>query len=386
MNHSSSEASRRDFGRWLTFLLLQSGSFLSLQAQTGRAESRSRGATLTLSNPYLTASWNCSGRRLRAVTLSGRPDGPSIPLAPDVFTLAQDGGRVLKSSEMELTAKPRFARVPGNPQSTRRAERRPGCQLTAMLRDPETGAAFRWRAMLLDGSRYLRQEVLITAGPGDLPLKEVCLWDLDLEGAQVVGTVKGSPAVCGRAYFALEHPLSTTTVTGSRVRCYLGRNLPIRAGHSFLGSSVIGFAAEGQLRRGFLDYVEDQRAHPYRTFLHYNSWYDIGFLSKYDESMALDRVHAFSRELREKRGVVLDSFLFDDGWDDPSSLWNFHSGFPNGFANVARATAAAGAGTGVWLSPWGGYEAAKQERLQSGGQQGFEIQDGGFALSRPKIL
>ena len=36
-------------------------------------------------------------------------------------------------------------------------------------------------------------------------------------------------------------------------------------------------------------------------------------------------------ELHQKRGVKLDSFLFDDGWDDHASLWGFNSGFPNGF-------------------------------------------------------
>jgi len=30
------------------------------------------------------------------------------------------------------------------------------------------------------------------------------------------------------------------------------------------------------MRRDFLAYLELERAHPYRTFLHYNTWYDIG--------------------------------------------------------------------------------------------------------------
>ncbi|SPE42168.1 hypothetical protein SBA3_500033 [Candidatus Sulfopaludibacter sp. SbA3] len=82
--------------------------------------------------------------------------------------------------------------------------------------------------------------------------------------------------------------------------------------------------------------------------------------------------------------MTLDSYLFDDGWDDPASLWNFHSGFPQGFANVAKAAASYRAGIGVWMSPWGGYGKPKQDRVRFGGEQGFEIQDGGFALSGPK--
>ena len=36
-------------------------------------------------------------------------------------------------------------------------------------------------------------------------------------------------------------------------------------------------------------------------------------------------------ELVRRRGVTMDSFLFDDGWDDPSRLWQFNVGFPDGF-------------------------------------------------------
>jgi hypothetical protein len=39
---------------------------------------------------------------------------------------------------------------------------------------------------------------------------------------------------------------------------------------------------------------------------------------------------------------------------------------------------------GIWLSPWGGYEEAKQQRLDSGHKNGFETNAGGFALSGPK--
>ena len=62
---------------------------------------------------------------------------------------------------------------------------------------------------------------------------------------------------------------------------------------------MIGVTRTGQLRRDFLEYVERERAHPYRTFLHYNSWYDIGYFSKYNESDALAVIEAFGSELRD---------------------------------------------------------------------------------------
>ena len=139
-----------------------------------------------------------------------------------------------------------------------------------------------------------------------------------------------------------------------------------------------------QLRRGFLRYVERERAHPYRTFLHYNSWYDLGYFSKYDEAGALQVINTFGTELTKKRGVPINSFLFDDGWDDPATLWQFNSGFPDGFTKLRAAAASYNTAPGVWMSPWGGYGKPKRQRVASGRAAGYEIVDNGFALSGPK--
>jgi hypothetical protein len=138
------------------------------------------------------------------------------------------------------------------------------------------------------------------------------------------------------------------------------------------------------MRRAFLAYIERERAHPYRTFLHYNSWYDLGYFTPYDESQAVDRINTFGRELHEKRGVTLDSFLFDDGWDNHSSLWDFNKGFPRAFTAVRDAASKYDASPGIWMSPWGGYSKPKQERIAFGRSEGFEIVDNGYALSGPK--
>ncbi len=95
-------------------------------------------------------------------------------------------------------------------------------------------------------------------------------------------------------------------------------------------------------------------------------------------------VNSFGTELSEKRGTKLDSFLFDDGWDDDRTLWSFHSGFPHGFTPVAEAAAKYDAAPGVWLSPWGGYGESHRQRVALGKQQGFESNEQGFMLSGPK--
>jgi hypothetical protein len=147
---------------------------------------------------------------------------------------------------------------------------------------------------------------------------------------------------------------------------------------------VLGTSQPGQLRRAFLDYIESERPRPYKPFLHYNSWFDLGYGNRFDEAGALDRINAFGQQLVIARHVQLDSFLFDDGWDDPHTLWGFDSGFPNGFTKVGEAAAQYKAGIAVWLSPWGGYDEQKKERVAYGRAHGFEVLNDGFALSGPK--
>ena len=82
------------------------------------------------------------------------------------------------------------------------------------------------------------------------------------------------------------------------------------------------------------------------------------------EKICLDRVQRFGQELVTKRGVVMDSFLWDDGWDNQSSLWDFNQKtFPRGFDEVNAQAKRYEVGTGVWVSPWGGYGEAKESRL-----------------------
>jgi hypothetical protein len=149
----------------------------------------------------------------------------------------------------------------------------------------------------------------------------------------------------------------------------------------------VGITPASQLRRGFLAYLEHERAHPYRPFLHYNSWYDIAWVSrKYDEAESLDVIRQFGDELVDKRGVKLDSFLFDDGWDNNRTLWEFHDGFPHGFTPLKNEAEKYHADVGVWLSPFGGYLETKAQRLLYGRQFGFETNTSGFSLAGPKYF
>jgi hypothetical protein len=268
--------------------------------------------------------------------------------------------------------------------ASRAAERIAGKGISAVLEDERSGLRVTWRLELRDGSEYVRQVVTLEAPKHDLAMTQVRLMDAMLPDARVEGTVAGSPIVAGEFFLGFEHPLSVSRVVRGEAIAELERTLPLTKGQSITYSSVVGVVPKEQLRRGFLAYLERERAHPYRTFLHYNSWYDMGYFTPYDEKLALDRVRTFGRELHEKRGVTMDSFLFDDGWDDHASLWSFNNGFPRGFVPVVDAARAYGFAPGVWMSPWGGYSKPRQDRLKYGKEQGFEIEDIGFALSGPK--
>lgn len=165
----------------------------------------------------------------------------------------------------------------------------------------------------------------------------------------------------------------TATPAGGlkNLRAVWPRGLALAAGDAWKTSSVIGLSEPGQARRSFLHYLERQRAHPYRQFVHYNSWYDLNIgrndnsnpLQRMTESQALAVVDAWNQQLYTARGMRLDGFVWDDGWDAFNSLWNFHAGFPNGFSVVNGRAANQQSGIGAWLSPWGGYGSAQSQRI-----------------------
>ena len=358
-------------------ILLAAAAVGNVYGQTAKSKA------IRLGNKFVVENWTVTDRKLRAVSFEDLINKRKQKLSPDVFRFTLKDGTQIRSSELTLKGAVRTESLRPNSKASRFAERLGGTRLVADLTDASNKLIVTWAAELRTGSQYIRQSVTVNP-PADLPVTEIHLIDVDAPGAQVVGIVKGSPIVARNIYFGFEHPLSESKVDGTHATAWLNRELPLRKGTKVTYSSVIGTTHPGQLRRDFLAYVERERAHPYRTFLHYNSWYDIGYFSKFDEKAALDVINTYGRELKEKRDVTLDSFLFDDGWDDPKTLWHFHSGFPNGFTPLKEATAKYGTAPGVWMSPWGGYGNPKKDRLKFGGEQGFETNRGGFALSGPK--
>jgi hypothetical protein len=307
---------------------------------------------------------------------------------PESFILVLKDKSVLRSTEMQVTRTSNSILETDPHQSLRisREDRTASTSACWSFARPRLPARLEWCVVVRPGQAYARQIINIAATTQDLPIAEVRLLHFADPTAHVEGTVKGSPVASENMFFGFENPLSISTVRDREVTASLFRDLPLRAGQSITYSSVIGTSRPGQLRRAFLTYIESERPRPYQPFLHYNSWFDLGYQNRFDEAGALDRINAFGQQLTVARHVQLDSFLFDDGWDDPTTLWGFNSGFPNGFTKAGAAAAQYKAGIGVWLSPWGGYSNQKKQRIAYGREHGYEILHDGYALSGPKYF
>ncbi len=188
-----------------------------------------------------------------------------------------------------------------------------------------------------------------------------------------------------RTFVGVENPLAKLTVEGGRATAVLPREYAINPGETWTVSWAVGTYAEGQLRRDFQTYLNRERAHPYRVLPHYNSWYDINigrndapWEKRMNEAEALGVMQAFRKEMGD-RGVFIDSYLWDDGWDEWDSLWDFHPGFPNGFRKLAdEAHKNKGASIGCWMSPCGGYGGSQARRVAYAKRKGIIGPDDGL--------
>lgn len=364
--------------------LVSVGFFLPLVNDAGPAKYTIDGPRIRVFNKHVGAEWQAGPRGLKLVKLRDGLNDTDFTWDTDAFVIVLKSGRRVRSSEMALVQPPRDEDVPPVSGAVCRAEQTRGTSVQAVLREDESGIRVAWRAILRDDADHVRQEVTLNAENEAVAIAEIVLIDVPAPAGRVAGSCLGSPITAGNLFLAVEHPMSRSSVNQGRANCLMPRVLPLRPGATASYSSVIGVARPGQMRRAVLRYVEMQRSHPYRPFLHYNSWYDLGMFTPFNEKECVETIRTFARELVEKRGARIDSFLFDDGWDNYESVWEFHSGFPNGFAPLRQAAASAGAAPGVWLSPWGGYGKPRERRLAHGKSQGMEVDAQGYALSGPK--
>ena len=340
---------------------------------SAKAEVTAKGATL--GNKMFTATFN---QRAKGITFGGLKlaDGTEVAAAgSELFTITLEGGKVLPASKMKAEAIT-LKELKSDSKAEQLGRHHAGKELSATFTAPDGSFTVKWHAVLRNGSHYLRQEFDITAKKDTTfvslqPLE----YRIKPQGALSISgnTTHGRVVVDDAVFIGLETPMSLMEIKdGNTVTGTWERKATLPAGDSWNVSSVLGFFAPQQQRRSFLAYSERERAVPYHLFVHYNDWYEVGIrlhdnkdpLQRTTEKISLDTVQKWKREMFDKRGVSMDAFVIDDGWDEFDSLWDFHKGFPNGFAKVSEAAKAQGSGIGTWLGPVGGYGTGRNMRIK----------------------
>jgi hypothetical protein len=296
-----------------------------------------------------------------------------------LFELTVNDNTIITSNDFNLVGIPSISAIHVDPNSANYAGRLPGKKVSADIESQKLGLKVHWEASLRDGSNYAKQVFAFTT-TDSTKFAKITLLKFPLEmKVRNVGEVDGSPLVHNTMFFALEHPLCKTEKSSTYISSYI-------SGQMSVISSVWGVTPVNQLRRGFLYYTERERKQPYHQMLHYNSWFDISWRDRnLNEAVCLDRIKVFGDSLITKRHVALNAFLFDDGWDDIKTLWEFNSGFPDGFTKLQKAAESLNSSIGVWISPIGGYHAKQLSRLKFGNMQEppFETSKLGFSMAGP---
>jgi hypothetical protein len=300
--------------------------------------------------------------------------------------------RLLRGMEMRVVGQPIVRDAPVTYASGRLAERFPGKELIVRLAARDRDLEVEWRAILRDESNYVRQSVELRAGAEWIEVREVVLLDLPTKEGQVRGSVDGSPASAGNWFLGFEHPIAKSEVVPNnvqglphRVRCFYPFAAPLAPHARREYSSVVGLTPSNQLRRGFLYYLERERARPYRPFLHNDPSEDTAHiygqvgrkpaeLQKFrlrQNKWWQDVIDQYGRELVTKRQVVIDCFAHDFLWDKVECIWLFDEEiYPNGFAEARAVANKYGSSLGVWYSP--DAFTGTSGRIPAGIEQKFE--------------
>jgi hypothetical protein len=380
----------------------------------GPAVAQLRDEQLSLGNNVVRMTWRITDARLRPVSIENRMTGTSLAIElEECFQLVlantpSPGTRVVKASDMQIVGAPALEDIPVDSKSLRLADHQAGRAIVVRLASADADLAVTWKAVLRDGSNYLRQVISCQSREKALELSEVTVWDCTAPGAEVCGVVDGSPVVAGDFFFAAEHPTSKSSVVAvsgpadaPRFKCSYEVNGSLRAGVQRQFRALVGVVPPGQLRRGFLYYLERERAQPYRPLLQYNNGSEIGAeywtlrttgrpgeaaaFRRGQQQVWLSAIESFGRELVQQRHVVVDNFAHDHAWDDENLVWQFHEGYPNGFGPAQQMAEKYGSHLGVWFSPSGGYPATPF-RLAAGATQGFETFRSGLTLAGPRYF
>lgn len=252
-----------------------------------------------------------------------------------------------------------------------------------------------WRAVLRDGSHYLRTEMDINSNK-DIAMRGIIAMKYSFNNKfskqlpHVVGNTRGAVIANDKIFAGLETPMgintvaSAPTVETSVLQGLWSRQTTLQAGKTWNVGAVVGLIAKDQARRSFLAYSERERAVPWRATPVYISWYELNIdrnnSEDYSENMTInqcvDVIKHWNKDFFKKYKKNVKTFVFDDGWDQ-YGLWTFNKNFPNGFKEIDKEARKMGSGIGAWLGPVGGYGQSGTYR------RNYWKDKGGMQLSNP---
>lgn len=334
--------------------------------QPGVAKITQKANSYQLANKVLKASFINTGGKLYFNGCSELGLQPSTEL----FKVLLGDGKTITASEMKLEDV-KMVTLAENPSAATASLRYAGKALEARFTYEELSIV--WRAVLRNGSHYLRTEMDIQAAK-DLPMKGIVAMNYLVAknsaytAPEVVGNTRGAILASNHIFAGLETPMGLNSSkdegNATHIEGLWRRNTTLKAGKTWNISSVVGLVAPKQLRRSFLAYSERERAVAWRPYPVYISWYELNIdrnnaqAPSYKGNMTVEQcadvVSHWKTHFYDKYQMAPKAFVWDDGWDNYGT-WTFNPNFPNGFDEPANEAKQMGTGIGAWLGPVGGY-------------------------------
>lgn len=334
--------------------------------QPGVAKITQKSNSYQLANKVLNASFINTGGKLYFNGCSELGLQPSTEL----FKVLLGDGKTITASEMKLEDV-KMVTLAENPSAATASLRYAGKALEARFTYEELSIV--WRAVLRNGSHYLRTEMDIQAAK-DLPMKGIVAMNYLVAknsaytAPEVVGNTRGAILASNHIFAGLETPMGLNSCkdegNATHIEGLWRRNTTLKAGKTWNISSVVGLVAPKQLRRSFLAYSERERAVAWRPYPVYISWYELNIdrnnaqAPSYKGNMTVEQcadvVSHWKTHFFDKYQMAPKAFVWDDGWDQYGT-WTFNPNFPNGFDEPANEAKKMGTGIGAWLGPVGGY-------------------------------
>lgn len=334
--------------------------------QPGVAKITQKSNSYQLANKVLKASFINTGGKLYFNGCS------ELGLQPDteLFKVLLGDGSTVAASGMKLEDV-KIVTLGEDPSAATASLRYAGKALEARFTYGDLSIT--WRAVLRDGSHYLRTEMDIKAAR-DLAMKGIVAMNYLVAknsaytAPEVVGNTRGAILASNHIFAGLETPMGLNSCkdegNATHIEGLWRRNTTLKAGKTWNISSVVGLVAPNQLRRSFLAYSERERAVAWRPYPVYISWYELNIdrnnapAPSYKGNMTVEQcadvVSHWKTHFYDKYQMAPKAFVWDDGWDQYGT-WTFNPNFPNGFDEPANEAKQMGTGIGAWLGPVGGY-------------------------------